>query len=163
MSNENLLHGQSMAIQWVVFALTQINKDINDNNCEITKLLLERATSVEGVDDYKALEIGCVYSSNFILPFAIELGFKSLLVKNGISYGKVHKLIYLYDLLPEEIRNRIEDKMANMGKFDIKNILSNHDNDFVEWRYLENTEQLNTDIRKLQMVLCTILDVYEEK
>ncbi|WP_139141313.1 hypothetical protein [Clostridium acetireducens] len=63
-------------------------KDINSNNGKVVKELLCNVKTVTGSTSYKALEIGGLYACTFLLPFAIELALKSLLMKCEIKYSQ---------------------------------------------------------------------------
>lgn len=81
-------------------------KDINRNNGKVVKELLCNVKTVTGSTSYEALEIGCLYACNFLLPFAIELALKSLLMKCEIKYSEKgqdgHKLEKLFEQLKKD-------------------------------------------------------------
>lgn len=162
MNEEKLRHGQALAMQWVVYSLQKMNSDIK-NNGGVTKNLIGDAKSVNGSNDLDTLATGCDYVVNFVLPFAIELALKSLLLKEGKTAGRIHGLLDLYNKLPESTRNSLQDnyiKNQKVERITFEKLLDNHKDDFINWRYLENAELLNKDEKKMQLALCSILDIY---
>ncbi|HDK7156456.1 TPA: hypothetical protein PTV43_001584 [Clostridium botulinum] len=173
MSEKELLNGQAMSLQWVTYLLSMAEKDININDGKVVKKLLCNAKTVTDSTSYEALEIGCLYACNFLLPFAIELALKSLLMKCEIKYKKGkdgHNLKILFEQLKEDKRERglqtkIQRKYEELsdGLSDsIKDILSKHKLDFPQWRYLDKPQNLSVETKKLQFVLCAILEINDK-
>ncbi|WP_312648989.1 HEPN domain-containing protein [Aminipila sp.] len=161
MSEKNLRQGQALAMQWVIYALQKLNLDIK-NNGGVSKALRGDAKSASGSNDLDVLSIGCDYVVNFILPFALELALKSLLLKEGQNADRIHGLINLYNNLPESTRNALEDnyfKEQNVKSITIEKLLDNHKDDFINWRYLDNSESLKKNEKEMQLALCSILDI----
>lgn len=159
MSKINLRRGQAMSLQWVAYFLEKVKLDIEKNNGNLTKEILGNATAVNGKVDYDSLKIGCSYGLNFILPFALELGLKSLLEKEGIPYRRIHKLDELFDLLPDKVRLRIEIRYyrASKNKTNVRVFLIKFSNNFVNARYLDNPVDLEYDSHNMQLILCSVL------
>ncbi|MGL5210604.1 hypothetical protein [Cetobacterium sp.] len=162
MSKINLRRGQAMSLQWVAYFLEKVKLDIEKNNGNLTKEILGNATAVNGKVDYDSLKIGCSYGLNFILPFALELGLKSLLEKEGIPYRRIHKLDELFDLLPNEVRLRINYKVSQ-NKINIRMFLIKFSNNFVNARYLDNPVDLEYDSHNMQLILCSVLDEIDKE
>ncbi|GAA0742110.1 hypothetical protein [Clostridium oceanicum] len=174
MSEKELLNGQAMSLQWATYLLSMAEKDININDGKVVKKLLCNAKTVTGSMSYEALEMGCLYASNFLLPFAIELALKSLLKKCQIKYSKKgqdgHNLEKLFEQLKQDkckrdIQTKIQRKYENLSdgiSGSIKDILFQHKLDFTQWRYLDNPKNLRVQTKKLQFVLCAILEIYDK-
>jgi hypothetical protein len=99
-----------------------------------------------------------------ILSFSVELIIKSILLKRNNHYSKAHKLLDLYKSVPSDDKKLIESKFANISadnfnyptfRFivdmydapasktafancseEINYKLTEHDNSFVNWRYI---------------------------
>lgn len=101
---------------------------------------------------YRLLETKIQYNcdqSPYIIPsivnsvFAIELYLKAILVYNNISYNKGHYLNYLFQLLPLEIQNSINEEYQNKIKKKkglclyntLNEYLKGEYNSFEMWRY----------------------------
>lgn len=51
------------------------------------------------------------------------------------------------------------EKLSDDISDSIKDILSQHKLDFPKWRYLDNHQNLSVETKKLQFVLCVILEI----
>ena len=82
----------------------------------------------------------------YVLPigvnfaFASEVFLKCILKHNGISYDKEHELIKLFNLLPEDIKNPIQNFLelgySGFSKEYVKiKYFDNINKAFVNWRY----------------------------
>ena len=76
--------GQSLALQWVSILLQNVSIDLL-NRGDLTRSILRGATSHAGDTDYSALKVGCLYAVNFILPLAIEVGLKALILNEVLT------------------------------------------------------------------------------
>jgi hypothetical protein len=163
-----------MSLQWVTYLLSMAEKDININDGKVVKELLCDTKTITGSTSYEALEIGCLYVCNFLLPFAIEIALKSLLMKCEIKYSKKgqdgHNLEKLFEQLKKDkykrdLQTKIQRKYKESSDSlsdSIKDILLQHKLDFPQWRYLDNPQNLSVETKKLQFVLCAILEIYDK-
>lgn len=169
--SENLAarrRGEAMAMQWVGFALQKIIADTAQGG-NLANMLLGEARSVGGEKGTSILKLGCAWTQNVVLAFAVELSLKALLVKQDGHHEHTHKLVDLYDKLSEETQNKIESEYLKAleeggSKSDksLIQLLTDHQDDFVEWRYLDNVdENLDSEPNELQLAICAILNVYE--
>ena len=167
MGQQETLHGQALAMQWVGFALQRLITDMDDGG-KVTLQLLGQAKDVTGNNGLQPLHIGCYNVVNFVLPFALEVGLKSLLIKDGKAIEFTHDLAKLYNSLSETLKNKLEDEFPNQRKIGgstetslLLNLLVDHKDDFVGWRYLGNPENLKREENEMQFALSTILVVYD--
>jgi len=154
-------------MQWVAFAMQKISADVNSGGT-ITGSLLGDATTIKGTSGLKTLSVGCMYVTNFVLPLAIELSLKALIEKEGNTYPQTHNLLKLFNLLSSKTQNILETQYHLHSENDLvgtckcfKELLENHQQDFEEWRYLDEASKLKREEFKLQYALTTILDIYE--
>ena len=81
---------------------------------------------------------------SLLVPFAvvcmigIELALKSLITQQGLSPGKTHDLLDLYNLIEPETQQRIEEVATALGSGNVHGMLRAHRNGLQEWRYREN-------------------------
>ena len=101
---------------------------------------------------------------SLIIPFAVlqifscELGLKSLLLKQEISFGHIHDLNELFGLLPEETKTNIKCKFTDDCDFDME--LINISNMFINLRYyFEKTEDQNIPYDFINILNKSILDL----
>ncbi len=156
--------GQALALQWVIAILERLISDINFNNSTVTKELLSGFNSVNGDNELNALEIGCQYSIIFLKPFAIELGLKSLLLKEGVPPPNKHNLDDLYSLLSTSKQNHLDAIYRtyindNNHKQDIRNLFSSTADRFVDCRYLDDVSKVQKVDGDLHAALSSILDL----
>jgi hypothetical protein len=165
-SNNNLRHGQALAMQWVGLVLQKIVKDISSGG-NITKQLIGDAKSVNSKNDLNTIALGCHYVVAFILPLTIELALKALLSKQGIKPKNSHNLSDLHEQVPEQMKRTLQDtffhqkkEVLNQENGSLEQLLARHSKDFVDWRYLDQPERLEKSDTEMQIAICTILDVY---
>ncbi len=115
--------------------------------------------------DFMALEIGCVYVTNFILPLAIELALKALIIQEGSEPLRVHNLTRLYNQLSSKIVQKLEREFYDLKEYKTNTsshltlLLKEHENDFEGWRYLDNPTLLKRDEVDLQTSIVAILNL----
>lgn len=154
--------GQAMSLQWVAYLLqsTQIDTQVGG---DLTRSLLSYGMKDASRKDLVALQLGCVYTTNFILPLAIELALKALILQEGKKPKREHNLIHLYNQLSRNAFEKLEDKFFTLKNIQTKtschlvNLLSEHADDFIEWRYLDSPQKLKRDEIDLQIALVAIL------
>lgn len=164
-TSHRLRHGQALALQYAAQAL--INLDRNPS-------LVPRVLSPGQLNAENAVEtgrLGCTYAARILLPFVVELGLKALVAKHNNDQAKpTHHLCELHDALPPELRNALSDDFERI-KFSetptetrsLRQILIDHDNDFADWRYLDDAGSLvATPILTLQYVASSVLNVYND-
>lgn len=161
-----LLHGQSLAMQWVGLALQKIIADV-DIGGDITKQLMGSAKSVDKGDGLDTLAIGCNYVVNFVLPFAAELALKALIIREGKEPHFSHNLSDLYNKLSESTKLQLQNKFTVHCKIDsahttrkLEDFFAAHKKDFVDWRYLDEAKKVKKEEKEMQLAICAILDVY---
>lgn len=76
--------------------------------------------------------------------FACEMFLKALLLHYGISYKKEHVLINLFDMLPDNTKDKINQFCGMKDDTQVfRNTLSRHSNDFTDIRYFVENEGWN--------------------
>lgn len=92
--------------------------------------------------------------------FACEIFLKLLLAIFNIKYGRCHELKKLFDLLPEETREKINSYLIqNYGTLKDENgfeLLQMYSNAFTEWRYSYEKYNLRIE-QKFLFLFCEIL------
>ena len=161
-----LRHGQAMSMQYVGFLLQKIIAQGNQGVALTT--LLGSTRSVGGTDARALTVLGCIWVENIVIALAIELSLKALLAKECGSDLHTHDLLRLFNKLQPETQEEIETKfhehrkeMMTLREASMRELLEDHRNDFVNWRYLDkNIEPLMSEGKALQITICSILDVY---
>lgn len=75
-----------------------------------------------------------MYAVSVNIFFSCELSLKAILIYNQMQENiKTHEIKKLFDLLPENIKDEIRKQYS--GKEKIDNLLSEINNQFVDWRY----------------------------
>ncbi len=154
-------HGQALSMQWVSFLLQSVSVDIKQGG-KLTRSLFKNARASGGEDNYDALDVGCTYTVNFLLPLTVELGLKALILQEGKKPVRKHDLIELYHQLSEEIRATLEKEYKSVCENEdskLSESLERHRVDFEGWRYLDNPASVHCEEIKLQYAISTILNV----
>lgn len=169
MNKKEILHGQALSMQWVGYALNKISTDINAGG-DISKQLLDSVKSLDKIEGLKALSIGCNYVINFLLPFTLELSLKALLAKEGIEPNPKHNFLIHYNRFSGKMKQRLQNEYSNQCKLggchetgSLVQLLTVHQNDFVDWRYLENAEKLKREEKEMHIAIYTILEIYSSR
>ena len=106
------------------------------------------------------------FASVLVMPIlralAAELSLKAIAFKRSGAFKKIHNLRALYDLLDDDTRNRIEQKAAAKWMDPVRDILTKHKTDFVDWRYAGEDKLLNTNPSDLDEAVGVLMAVYEE-
>ena len=86
--------------------------------------------------------MGAAYSMIMLRAFAAEMALKAISFDSTGGFKKTHDLQELYNELGEDIRDKIE-MMAAQQSLDAKQIIANHKDDFIVWRYIWDGENKN--------------------
>jgi len=158
-----LRHGQALALQYAVQLLINSAREP-----EIVRRALSDAQTT-AANAVSTAVLGCDYATRFMLPFVVELALKALIGKHNDDQGAWgHHLSELYDRLPANVQAELERDFAHIKGAEMpaetrtaRKILADHDNDFPEWRYLDDPSKLTGGpVDTLQYVACAILNVY---
>ena len=112
---------------------------------------------------------GRLRRNRHLSPFVVELALKALVAKhNDDEVVQVHRLSKLYDELPARVQVELAGDFEHIKHTELltetrsaREILVDHDNDFPDWRYLDDPSDLVGDpIDALQYVACSVLNVY---
>ena len=159
-----LRHGQALALQYAAQVLLNVNRG--------GPQLVQRVLSPAQLGADNAVEtttLGCNYAARIVLPFVVELALKALIAKHNNDQAEgTHRLCRLHDALPANLQNELNHDFENIKRSQVpeetrslRQVLLDHDNDFPDWRYLDDAEQMLADpIDALQYVVCSILNVY---
>ena len=159
-------HGQALALQYAAQILINVNREPR---------LVQRVLSPDQLKAGNAVDttvLGCNYATKIMLPFIVELALKALIAKhNNDRSESTHSLCKLYDALPASLQDELNRDFENIrpsGIFaeprSLREVLVDHNNDFPDWRYLDNAERLVVaPIDALQYVACSVLNVYNSK
>ena len=164
MTEWKLRRNQAMSLQWTVFLLHKVRTKLESPDSLRIRKLLDYATDARSSFDYSALKLGCVIAVKVLIAFAFELALKSVIKFNGLNYPRTHSIIKLYNLIPKVGRQNIEkiyeDQCAQPPsiKRKIDELVSAINHQFVDWRYLDNAEDItNADDKVVQIFLSAIL------
>ena len=162
-TSHRLRHGQALALQYAAQALIILDRDPQ---------LVPHVLSPGQLNAENAAEtalLGCDYAARIILPFTVEIALKALVAKHNDGRAKpTHHLCELHDALPRELRDALSSDFERI-KFSetleetrsLRQVLIDHDNDFPDWRYLDDPERLVTaPILTLQYIASSVLNVY---
>ena len=158
-----LRHGQALALQYAVQILINVSREPQ---------LVRRVLSPAQLNAKNAVDttiLGCNYAARIALPFVVEVALKALIAKlnNDQSEG-THRLCKLYDALPANLQDQVNRDFDNLKRSEVpeetrtlRKVLVDHDNDFRDWRYLDDADHLVVaSIDMLQFVACSVLNVY---
>ena len=158
-----LRHGQALALQYAVQILINVVREPQ---------LVRRVLSPAQLNAENAVEttiLGCYYAARVVLPFVVEVALKALIAKhNGDQAEGTHRLCQLHDALPANLWDELNRDFENLKRREVpeetrslREVLVDHDNDFPDWRYLDDAEHLVVaPIDTLQYVACSVLNVY---
>ena len=158
-----LRHGQALALQYAVQILINVNSKPQ---------LLQHVLSPAQLSAENAVEttiLGCNYANRIMLPFIVELALKALMAKhNNDEAERTHRLCQLHDALPANLKYKLKADFENIKRSEmleetrsLRRVLVDHDNDFPNWRYLDDANDLVVaPIDMLQYVACSVLNVY---
>lgn len=129
---------------------------------DATEMFLHACAFVDCVEHYEQVEQNAVHKAMWRstpkivnTAFACEIFLKALLVFNNIEYKRAHNLEELYNLLPAEYQQQIEQGIvARYGRTtDVFGLsyLSNIAESFNEWRYSFEHHHLSIEIGYLYM------------
>mgnify|MGYP001578310399 FL=1 len=81
--------------------------------------------------------------------FAIELYLKCLLLLTAGAIPKSHKLVDLYDALPNEVKHLAREKYHVIApkEGELRDALLEHNETFVEWRYIFERQDREFSLR----------------
>ena len=158
-------HGQALTLQYAVQILI---------NSKRQPQIIRHALSAEQLAATNAVSttvLGCEYAARFLLPFVVELALKALVAKHNDDQAWGHCLSKLYDELPANVQVKLERDFEQIKRTELpaetrsaRRILADHDNDFPEWRYLDDPSKLvYGPIDTLQYVACAVLNVYNSR
>lgn len=98
--------------------------------------------------------------------FACELYLKYLLIIKNIYYGKSHGLNYLYELLDNDIKNKIKSEYQKYNSIlNFETCINNHTKTFEEFRYMHEYTGIGVEpfsLRNLTKSLKTISHEFEK-
>lgn len=158
-----LRHGQAVALQYAAQILINVNREPQ---------LVQRVLSPAQLNAENAVNttiLGCQYAARIVLPFIVEVALKALIAKHSNDQAeRTHRLCGLHDALPANVQDELNRDFENIKCSQIReetrslrDVLVDHDNDFPDWRYLDDAEHLLADpIDALQYVACSVLNVY---
>lgn len=102
---------------------------IISNRFELQKQKVEQGQNL----DTDELELA--FPSVLLLSFSCELYLKIIIIQKGLSYGKIHDLYGLYNILDEDIRCKIREYSEETDENEFVKILQENKDTFPEWRY----------------------------
>lgn len=158
-----LRHGQALALQYAAQILINVNRDPR---------LVQRVLSPAQLNARNAVEataLGCHFATRIVSPFIVEVALKALIAKHNNDQAEgTHHLCELHDALHREQRRELNLDFESVKRSQVpeetrslREVLVDHDNDFPDWRYLDDAERLLADpIDTLQYVACSVLNVY---
>ena len=96
--------------------------------------------------------------------FACELYIKAILILNNLSYRHIHELKSIYSMLPEKVKESIEQAYSACGQSDsVDSILEKYNTAFINWRYPFDTKSSkNTLVVAWTSLLCFAGSLKEE-
>lgn len=158
-----LRHGQALALQYAAQILINVSREPQ---------LVQRVLSPAQLNAKNAVRtttLGCNYAARIVLPFIVEVALKALIAKHSNDQAEgTHRLCRLHDALPADLQDELNRDFENTKCSQVpeearslREVLVDHDNDFPDWRYLDDAEHLlAAPIDVLQYVACSVLNVY---
>ena len=161
-----LRHGQALALQYAVQILMNVKREP-----EIVQRVLS-AAALNAKNAVKTTVLGCEYATRIMLPLVVEVALKALVAKDNNDEAEgTHRLCELHDALRRNVQGELNREFEHIKRSELpvetrslRGILADHDNDFLDWRYLDDADRLLGDsIDTLQYVACAVLSVYNWK
>ena len=135
---------------------------------------LDRQLAMPGIATKQLEVFGFGVSSIFLRAFAAEVALKALYMQEtGSDPDHTHDLLSLFEDLKSTTQTSVEqrferirnDKIAN-GSYSgetapLRQVLANHKNDFLEWRYLH--EKLGVGANTQPLVLNSVIEAAIEE
>ena len=106
--------------------------------------------------------VAAVLVMPILRALAAELSLKAISFKRSGGFRKTHDLRTLYEELDEDSRSRIEQRAAARRTNAVRDTLTKHRTDFVDWRYAGEDKTLNTNPSDLDEAVEILMAVYEE-
>ena len=106
---------------------------------------------------------GYLFSAVILRALAAEIMLKVLSFKKTGQYRGGHDLKKLFDKLHDDTKKIIIDLGQRRGVVSLEQTLEKHKDDFVEWRYMMEAGDQNTNLLDLKQVLNILLEVYQHK
>ena len=163
-SNQHRLrHGQALALQYAA----QILINVEHKPQIIPRVLSPAQLNAEKSINTALLGSGC--AARIVLPFIVEVALKALIAKyNKGRTEPTHRLCQLHDALPGDPQAELYRDFESVKLTEtpeetrsLRQVLVDHDNDFQDWRYLDDVERLTgTPVTTLQYVATSVLNVY---
>ena len=162
-TSHRLRHGQALALQYAAQVLINL-----DREPQIIPRVLSPA-QLKAENSVQTTVLGCGYAVRIVLPFVVELALKGLVAKHNSGRAEpTHRLCRLHDALPAELQADLDHDFERVKLSEtpeetrsLRQILLDHDNDFPDWRYLDDPEDLAVGpILTLQYVASSVLNVY---
>ena len=158
-----LRHGQALALQYATQILINSQREP-----QIIHRVLSGA-QLAATNAVNTTALGCNCAARMLLPFVVELALKALIAKHNNDQGAWgHHLSKLYDELPPNVQVELERDFEQIRHTEFpvetktaRKILADHDNDFPEWRYLDDpSKPVGGPIYTLQHVASAVLNIY---
>lgn len=103
--------------------------------------------------------IGHLLSSIVLNALIAETLLKVISFRKTGQYRKTHDLLDLFNDLDDDTKNKINDLSAHRGFGPIKEILAEHKNDFIEFRYAWDYQSLQVDLSDLDKALDVLIEI----
>ena len=135
---------------------------------------LDGQLAVPGIENRQLDALGFFVSSVVLRAFATEIALKALYMdETGNDPARTHNLLYLFKELKGTTQTSVEQRFERIrgqkiargiysGETDpLLQVLTNHKDDFVEWRYLQ--EKLGVGANTRPLVLNSVIEAAEEE
>lgn len=106
--------------------------------------------------------VAAVLVMPILRALAAELSLKAVSIKRVGTFRKTHDLRELYQALDDDTRDQIERRAAAKRVTPVRDTLTKHRTDFVDWRYAGEDKGLNTNPSDLDEAVGVLMAVYEE-
>ena len=117
--------------------------------------------------------VGCNQSTIILWAISAEVALKALYaLESGKDPSQGHELATLFGKLEHGTRSSLETRFQTIrnqrelykgGANSLKDVLIEHNKDFVEWRYIYENPGLNNQILDLKPAIEAILEEFEDR
>ena len=143
-------------------SLRRVADDLQDGLNQMTKSVVQTITGADKISRV----LGYTLSMVMLRALATELLLKALALKKTGRYRKDrdgHDLLILFNDLDSDTKKIVTAQESSQGIAPLKQILEKHKDDFIEWRYIAESDGSTVGVLDLDKAFLVLITVYRHK
>ncbi len=143
-------------------SLRRVADDLQDGLNQMTKSVVQTITGADKISRV----LGYTLSMVMLRALATELLLKALAFKKTGRYRKDrdgHDLLILFNDLDSDTKKIVTAQESSQGIAPLKQILEKHKDDFIEWRYMAESDGSTVGFLDLDKAFLVLITVYRHK